>query len=653
MTMDYEFYLIYLKIKPILFSLVFLTAVGVFAYRIYFRFLLMKSVGNADQSKFNLDQLMDRIFILFSDVLGQKNVRRKVAAGVAHMGIFLGFLAVAPHTTEMFLKGLIPTLSLDRIVPTFYNWYLFVANIFAVLVLIGVVYGLYRRLIVKPKYLTNTPSAILILLTIAVIIVTYFTINSSHYSGNVFAFEISYWIHVLAVLGFLAYLPGSKHLHIITAAPNVFLKPLKKEKGINKTNLENSEATTFGLSKVSELNWKNVLDLYSCTQCGRCEEQCPAANTSKPLSPKQLINDLKDDLFLQADAILERKNKKRSDVSNITREGQPITDEVLWSCTTCRACENICPVNINHLDVITEARKNLVLMEARFPEEVQSTFQNLENQSNPWGFGQDTRADWCKDLNLRTSSENPESEYLFFAGCFGAFEERGIKIAHTTAKLLKRANVDFAILGVEETCCGDPARRAGNEYLAQMQMNQLVATLKQYKFKKIITVCPHCLNSIKNEYPDFDGHFEIIHHSQFLLELVKSGKLVIDTNANKIDNQDSSVTFHDSCYLTRWNSVIDEPRELLKSIPGINLIEMPRKKDLGFCCGAGGARMFMEDKVGTRINHQRAIEALDTKAKTVVSGCPFCYTMLSDAMKEKGLNMAVKDIVEILEPRSI
>jgi Fe-S oxidoreductase len=395
------------------------------------------------------------------------------------------------------------------------------------------------------------------------------------------------------------------------------------------------------LGKVSELNWKNVLDLYACTECGRCEEQCPADATGKPLSPKRIIHDSKVDLFSQAKAILA---KEYDSVLPLVREESLITGDVLWSCTTCRACEDICPVNIQHLDIILEARKYQVLMESNFPPEMQETFTNLENQSNPWGFGSDTRADWAKGLDVPLMTDNPEADILYYVGCAGSFDDRGKKIAQTMARVLQKAGVNFAILGQEERCNGDVARRAGNEYLAQMMIKENIETLNQYKPKKIVAACPHCFNTIKNEYPQFGARYDVVHHTEFLLDLFRQGKL--KTNRTLDDN----LTFHDSCYLGRWNGIVDPPRQLLQMVNGGRpLIEMERNRTEGFCCGAGGARMFMEETIGKRINHERAEEVISTGATAVAAACPFCITMLRDGLNDNNGKAEVKDIAEIID----
>ena len=662
---------IYTWMKSIVMAAAIIGGFGLFFISLKRLILIMQSVQG--ESEFELNRIPERIKLLFTDVLAQTNVRRKPGPGWAHTLIFFGFLAVQPHSLELMIRGVFPGFHVAPWIPGFYGAYLFVADILAFPVLVGLGYALYRRLFIKPKYLTDGLDARLIILFTSVIIITFYFINAFllipsiggsgfdygryltfsemvYYGFNLNAlspgagrtgFEIFYWIHVLTILGFLVYIPGSKHLHLLAAVPNVFLKPLDRPKSMLKTDIEDEEAESFGLGKVSELTWKNVLDLYACTECGRCEEQCPADATGKPLSPKRVIHDSKVDLFDQSKAILAQDYDS---VLPLVREGSPVSGDVLWSCTTCRACEDICPVNIQHLDIILEARKYQVLMESNFPPEMQETFTNLENQSNPWGFGSDTRAHWAKGLDVPLMTDNPEADILYYVGCAGSFDDRGKKIAQALARVLKKAGVNFAILGEEERCNGDVARRAGNEYLAQMMIAENVEILNQYKPQKIMAACPHCFNTLKNEYPQFGAKYDVVHHTEFLLELFRQGRL--KSNRTTIEN----LTFHDSCYLGRWNGIVDAPRQLLQMVNGGRpLIEMERNRIEGFCCGAGGARMFMEETIGKRINHERAEEVIATGATGVAAACPFCITMLRDGINDINGEADVKDIVEIID----
>ncbi len=659
----------YTIVKSFIMAVLLITAFSLFFVKVRHLVRIMMAVKG--EATLQIDRFPERVKTLFTDVIGQSNVRRKLLPGLAHTLIFFGFLAVQPHSLELMIQGVFPGFHISQFSPGLYGAYLLAADTLAIFVLFGLGYALYRRLIEKPEYLTNSLDAKLIILFTAVIIVSFHFVNAFQMSqlaeggfdysafftvsaglASLFDFpsltagqlaigyEISYWIHILTILGFLIYIPGSKHLHLLAAVPNVFLKPLEREKAIIKTDIEDEDAESFGLGRVSDLNWKSVLDLYACTECGRCQEQCPADTTDKPLSPKMVVSDIKHDLFDQAGPLLAGNIDA---VEPLVREASPVTADVLWSCTTCRACEDICPVNIQHLDIILEARKYQVLMEAAFPPEMQETFTNLENQSNPWGFSNDTRADWCKDLDVPLMSDQPESDLLYFVGCAGSFDDRGKKISRALVRVLKRAGVNFAILGQEERCNGDMARRAGNEYLAQMMIQENVETLNQYKPKKILTGCPHCYNIIKNEYPQFGAKFDVVHHTTFLLDLVKQGRL--KPNGTSLGD----IAFHDSCYLGRWNGIIDAPRELLRSMnTGGKLVLPERHGDKGFCCGAGGARMFMEETIGKRINIERSTELLSTGSKTVAAACPFCVTMLGDGISDCQ-GEAGKDIAEIID----
>ena len=635
------------------------------------------------------DRIGLRLKNLFTEVLLQTRVRRSLMPGLAHALIFYGFLAVQVHSSEIFMEGMIPANNVRDISFSYGNWfpeiykvYVLIADFLAFGVLLGLSYSLYRRSVIKPKNLTNKMDAKLILLATAVITLSFHTINASrvvlHEGGRhdygsyylvssllakilslsswssytVFLLhEISYFIHISVILGFLVYIPGSKHLHTLTAVFNVFLKPLAISNAIVKTDLEDENAESFGLGTVSDLSWKSVLDVYSCTECGRCTDVCPANMTGKLLSPKDVICDVKHDLFDQSENLLRNfKNRGKSDseaevkeILPMVREGSPITAEVLWSCTSCRACEECCPLDIQHLDIILEARKNLVMMESNFPEELQATFNNLENASNAWGLPPDERDAWCADLQVKRMAEHPETELLYYVGDAGCYDEKGKKVARSLVSLLNKAGVDFAILGKEERGTGDEARRTGNEYLAQKMITELAEIINQYKPKRIITACPHSFNILKNEYPDFGVKTEVIHHSQFLAHLIKDGKL----KPKAMD--DLEIAYHDSCYLGRWNGVYDAPREILGSIPSLKMKELPRSKRDGLCCGAGGGRMFMEETIGKRINFERADEIIDSGVKAVAVACTYCATMLVDGMQDRKSDIEIKDLAVILD----
>jgi len=471
--------------------------------------------------------------------------------------------------------------------------------------------------------------------------------------------EIGYWTHATLVLLFLNLLPHSKHFHVITAIPNVFfrnldppgrLRPIAEstEKLMAKmeeaSGLDDPASAPIGVSRLEHFSWKAILDFYTCTECGRCSENCPAHRTGKILSPKHLTLDLRNHLYEREDEFIE--NKKHPAI-NLAPD--VIHPDVLWACTTCRACEEQCPVFISYVDKIVDMRRNLMMVRNEFPSELNKVFQAMETNGNPWNVSRMDRAAWSEGLDVPFMKDKPDAEVLYWVGCAAATDPRAKKIARAVASLLKRANVNFAILGEEESCTGDPARRAGNELLFAMLAEQNVATLNGYKekggAKTIVTACPHCFNSLKNEYPDFGAKLEVVHHADFLLGLLAEKKLV-PTN-----DMAGRVTYHDSCYLGRYNGVYESPREILKRI-GVDLVEPAYwTKQRGLCCGAGGAQMFMEEQNKNRVNVKRTLQLVDTGAKTIASACPFCMTMLTDGLKSQSLEDEIKqmDVAELLE----
>jgi len=399
---------------------------------------------------------------------------------------------------------------------------------------------------------------------------------------------------------------------------------------------------------VTDMSWKDTLDLYACTECGRCQDACPAHNTQKPLSPKALIIDLKDILYQNQAAVLAGKPEEVGPVL-----GPKITDDVIWACTSCRACETACPVFIEQTNKIYDIRRNMVLMESRFPPELQTVFKNVENNFSPWAMSPDDRDKWAEDLQVKTMaqivSSGEEVEYLFWVGCAGSFDDRNKKVSRALVSLLRKAGVKFAILGKEEKCTGDPVRRMGNEYLAQTLINENVALLNNYKVKKVVTACPHCFNAIKNEWKDFGGNFEVVHHTQLISKLIKDGKL------KPSKGTEQKITYHDSCYIGRWNDEYNAPRDILGSLPMAKIQEMDKNKSNGMCCGAGGGRMWMEETIGTRVNVKRTEQALATNANVIAANCPFCMTMLSDGVKTKDMaeKVSVVDIAELVDQATV
>jgi Fe-S oxidoreductase len=510
--------------------------------------------------------------------------------------------------------------------------------------------------------------------------------------------HVGFWTHATLVLIFLNLLPHSKHFHVITAIPNVFfkdleprgrLKPLAEnaEKLIEKLSAASEMAdptmAEIGIAKVEHLSWKAVLDFYTCTECGRCSDNCPAHRTGKVLSPKHLTLALRDHMYDNEPALVERemrwgpglegaaaaaaadgdgavdvekladerenaKHPLRYDPINLSPE--VVHPDVLWACTTCRACEEQCPVLISYVDKIVDMRRNLVMVRNEFPHELQKPFQAMEVNGNPWNLSRMDRSAWSDGLDIKTFAENPTAEVLYWVGCAASYDDRAKKIARATARLLKLAKVDFAILGQEESCTGDPARRAGAEHIFAMLAEANAAVLNTYKeqggMKTVVTACPHCFNTLKNEYPDFGVQLEVVHHSDYLASLLAERRLVPKKPVA------GRVVYHDSCYLGRYNDVYESPRDILRQIPGVELVEPEYwTKTRGLCCGAGGAQMWMEEQNNNRVNVKRTLQLVDTGAKTVASACPFCMTMLTDGLKSQSLEDRIKqmDIAELLE----
>lgn len=610
-----------------------------FIFTAYNRWGILKSAKSTN--RFN--KIPKRILEMMLYAVGQKKFfLHGQLSGIMHAFIFWGFCAVALRTIILFGIGFSPEFGkwfLSSPLGQFYNTF---KDFFEVLVLIGASALLFRRLVIKTKRLTLSLEANIILLTIISLMVTDFMLE-----WNVWP-TFSYFSHIILILGFLNWLPYGKHFHIITSLPNVFLQKMEPAGAIAPLNLEDETVTSFGVDKINEFNWKQYLDMYTCTECGRCTAQCPADATEKPLSPKQFTIDLRDHLYDKSAGMKKTWTIPADGKPTPTAELPSLIENVIkadtvWSCTTCKACEEACPVFIEYVDKMIDLRRNMVLMQGNLSPEAQTALKNIENNSNPWGIGYSTRGDWAKGLDVKIMAEDSKVEYLYFVGCAGSFDERAKKISKAFVKLLQKAGVSFGILGAEEKCNGDSARRIGNEYLFQMLAKDNIATFAKYGVKKILTTCPHCYNTLKNEYPQFGGNYEVHHHTEFLLGLINSGKLQLETL-----KQFETVTFHDSCYLGRYNKIYDAPRQLLKAA-GYKIKEPKESRDQGRCCGAGGGRMWMEEKLGTRINHKRLEDLQKTSSEKIASACPFCLTMLTDAVREKKVEKIQNlDVAEIL-----
>jgi Fe-S oxidoreductase len=591
-------------------------------------------------------------------VLGQRKLLQRLVPGLIHTAIFWGFLVLFPTIVIAMIGAVDKHATLPWL--GHQGWFALMVDAFAVLVLGGVTGAALIRKVQRPKRFegSHLREADLILLLIAGIVTTLLLWHASRIalglnewpanwspisnalSGLVGeeALERAFvWAHVLIILGFLAYLPHSKHLHIATAAVNVFFASTHARGHLEPLRFDvPDDEMRFGAGTVRDMTWKQTLDTFSCTECGRCQDVCPAWATGKELSPKLLIMALRDQVFAEGPALV-RNAAGEFEAAPLVPNA--VKDEIVWDCVTCGACVRECPVSIEHVDHIVDLRRHLVMVDSRFPSEAEQMLRDVERASNPWGKPQTERADWAERLGVRVLEPgDPAPEILYWVGCAASFDERARTAAESTAKLLKAANIDFAILGPREACTGDPARRMGNEYLFQAYAEQNVGTLNESGVKKVVASCPHCFNTLRNEYPDFGGDYEVVHHSELLAELVREGRL--EPNADG-----RAITYHDSCYLARHNDVLEGPRDLVAAVG--EPVEMQRSGKRTFCCGAGGAHMWMEERAG-KINEERAREAAETGADTLAVACPFCTVMLDDGVRQRGDNMRVVDVATLV-----
>ena len=662
--------------KQIIYSIIFLLAFGFLFYNLKRIFSYIK----LGQSENRFDNPAERVKNVLRIVFGQSKLLQETTAGVIHFFIFWGFILFLFAVVESIIQGFIPDFSL-RFLGPISSIITLVQDIFGLLVMVSVVWALVRRFIVRVPRLNvkgHKLDAAIILFLILGVVVSMFGQNISHIVSSNFIlkdyevrpislqlatlffngdgesaklfYEIFWWMHILIIFSFMNFLPYSKHFHVFTSIPNVYFSKIGNQKNVlKKLNLEDENVAQYGASDFEHLSWKQIIDGFTCTECGRCTASCPAASTGKKLSPREIIVSIRHRTEEKAPLLIKNVGEE-NELMQKTLVHNYISDEELWACTTCMACVYECPVTIEHVDAIVDMRRNLVLGESNFPSELNAVFKNIETNFTPWAFNANDRANWAEGMNIKTMAEDPNTEYLFWVGCAGSFDARYQKVTKSIAQLMQMANIDFRILGVEEKCNGDTARRLGNEYLAQVMMQENVEVLNNYGVKKIITGCPHCYNSLKNEYPQFGGNFEVMHHTELIQKILEDGKIKL-----KNETVNSKITYHDSCYLGRYNNIYDSPRDPLKMIKGTELVEMNRSYEKGFCCGAGGGRMFLEEKEGTRINNNRAEEAINTGADTVASACPFCMTMMTDGIKEfeKSESLFVKDVAEIILENTI
>jgi Fe-S oxidoreductase/nitrate reductase gamma subunit len=661
--------------------LLFLAVTGLALYGfgrvVYHRYLyiqLGKSVDLKKEAKLRLKGFAVQVF-------GQTKLLKDKKSGIMHIVIFYGFIILQLGALDLILKGLI-----DRGLPVpGYNYFTLMQEVTVGLIVLAMGYATYRRYIEKIKRLKRgwKPSIVvffIMFLMLSVVISGGFERIREGLPASGFApltsvwaalfdgistsaatvgFYAGWWMHLLILLSFLIYVPQSKHFHIITAPINILLRRTEPIGKLASLNLEDEDAETFGVGKIEDFTQKQMLDFYSCVECGRCTSVCPANTTGKLLSPMHLITKLRDHLTEKGAAITSKSPwvpamvfapESQGNALEVELIGGVITEEELWACTTCRNCEDQCPVANEHVDKIIDMRRHLVLTQGSMPHDGQRALQNIERQGNPWGISRNDRVKWVKEvdpedaLEVRTVKENPTFEYLFFLGSMGAYDNRSRKITHAFVKLMKEAGISFAILGNEEKNSGDTPRRMGNEFLFQQLCADNIATFQKYKVKKIVTTCPHTYHTFKNEYPEFGLTAEVFHHTELLDLWVKEGHLTPRYEVNE------RITYHDSCYLGRYNEVYEEPRNVLRAIPGVELVEQARSRENSMCCGAGGGMMWMEETAGTRVNVARTEQLLSVKPTVISSACPYCLTMVEDGTKLKEVEEQVKarDIAEIL-----
>ena len=666
--------------NPWLTALLLLSAGGFFAFTMLRRMAPLW----AFRKESRLDHPGERVRALLRFGFGQSRLptRGEVWPGLLHVLIFAAFLILGARTVTLFGMGFSPHFHLPLLGPGTPGGdaYSFVKDAAVLLALFASLAFIWRRVVTKPDRVTRSWEGVLILGFIAGLMATDILFEGAELlaagapagwavpAGSIGAWMMtglspgavavigaaSFWLHLVIVLVFLNFLPFGKHFHVITALPDVYVQRLPPRGALRKLDLE-SETPDYGARTVKDLSWKEALDTYSCTECGRCQTHCPTYVTGKPLSHKEVNRTLRHHIQDQAPELVAIARAPDAAARDALAGKLPavvgtvLPEATVWACTTCGWCETACPVLIENVPRLVDLRRHQVLVESAFPEEAARVFKNIETQGNPWGIGSNRRAEWCEDLAVPRASEG-DFEWLFFVGCAGAFDDRQKKVSRAIVKILRAAGVKFAILGDEETCNGETARRLGNEYLFQMQATANVELMKGYGVKKVVAQCPHCLNTIKNEFPQMGGNFEVVHHSELIARLVAEGRLVPGV-ARAFEGQ--LVTFHDPCYLARWNGIADEPRTALASVPGLRVLEMERNREQGFCCGAGGGRMWLEEKIGTRINQNRVEEAsrtLGEEGGVVAVGCPFCLTMLRDGVNELGKEekLRVVDLAEIV-----
>lgn len=653
-----------MHINHALFIPLFVIAVLTFFHSCYQRLQLV-AVGSPEN---RLDSPGARLAGTLAYAFGQKRVLAR-PYGVNHFFLFWAFMLLLLANGAFLLEGLVPGANLSVLPALLRHGLELIFDIVSLVALVSVAAAFIRRVFFPPAYLENdytsarSGEALLILAMIATLMVAFFVLNGAQIAlGRASSWQpvsalfarvlgglspatlegvagASWWVHAVALLAFLNFLPRSKHMHILTAIPNCYLRSL--DNATVQPREEFAIGARFGVSGVGQFTWKDLLDSFSCTECGRCQDLCPAFNTGKPLNPRRIIHDIRVNLLENGPLL---KEGQTGHVPLIGEKGEgTISEDSLWSCTSCGACLSVCPVLIEQMPKILKMRRHLVQEQARFPEELLNFFENMEQRSNPWGIAPSERAKWATPLGER-SFKPGETDYLFFVGCAGAFDSRVKHVTVALATVLDAAGVSWGMLGKEEHCCGESVRRLGNEYLFDRMARENVARFQEKGVKRIVTQCPHCFNTLKNDYRQYGLEIEVLHHSQLIEQLVSAGKLKLPKRAEL-----GKTIFHDSCYLGRHNGTYDAPRQVIRAATGKTPAEFGRMRENGFCCGAGGGRMWMEERTGTRINLERVKEALRQQPDTLCVSCPYCMTMMEDGLKDEGAErVRVRDIAEVV-----
>jgi Fe-S oxidoreductase/nitrate reductase gamma subunit len=653
-----------LSANVIAFIVVFIAAILLFGWSCYRRFGLV-TIGRPD-NRFN------RPVKRFGNMIYYAFFQRRVVSktfGFNHFMLFWAFMILLLANAEFLLNGLAPdVISYARLPDGAYFTLTYIFDIVSVLALLAVIIAVIRRLAFPPPHIeARSRDAFVILGMVAALMIAFFGLHASeialgteraadympvsNFGASIIpagstagsletAVDVFWWIHAVVLLSFLNYLPYSKHMHVLTAIPNCFFKSLEKIK--TQAPEEFVKGNTFGVGQVDQFSWKALFDSYSCTECGRCSDNCPATFTGKPLEPRLVIHDIKVNLLKNGS-----NDGKGVPLSLIGGDGDvegSVAEEVIWECTTCGACMEVCPVFIEHVPRIVDMRRHLVEMKAKFPEELLTLFENMEQRSNPWGIAPSERTKWAAEIEVQPF-EAGKTEYLFYVGCAGAFDSRNRHTTVSMARILDKAGVSWGVLGKDELCCGESARRLGNEYVFDTMVKANLKMFEEKGIKKIITQCPHCYTSLKNDYKQFGADLEVVHHTEFIKKLIGEGKLKLNT-ADDLGN----VVYHDSCYLGRYNLIYDTPRQVISSATGKLPTEMDRNRESAFCCGAGGGRMWMEEQIGKLINVARVEEALEKKPETICVCCPYCMTMFEDGLKDKEADdkVQVMDLAEIV-----